>query len=116
MPVRILFHTAGSRNGLERVAGHGPGHKKEVDPKNRHFFIMEKHIEDVKQDEKHVPDLLEAIMRATDPIKEELRRSLMKMSQFVSKIQKSRFQLLGFRRSDIFPPEASASLLTNGFK
>ena len=33
---------------------------------------MEKHIEDAKQDEKHVPDLLESIMRPTDPVKEEL--------------------------------------------
>ena len=34
---------------------------------------MEKCFEDVRQDEKHVPDLLEAIMRPTDPVKEELR-------------------------------------------
>ena len=33
---------------------------------------MEKYIEDAKQDEKHVPDLLESIMRPTDPVKEEL--------------------------------------------
>ena len=37
-----------------------------------HFFVMEKYIEDAKQDEKHVPDLLESIMRPTDPVKEEL--------------------------------------------
>ena len=30
---RILFYTAGSRNGLERVVGGGSGHKKQVDPK-----------------------------------------------------------------------------------
>ena len=28
-----------------------------------HFFVIEKYGEDVKQEEKHVPDLLEAIMR-----------------------------------------------------
>ena len=33
---------------------------------------MEKYIEDAKQDEKHVPDLLESKMRPTDPVKEEL--------------------------------------------
>ena len=69
---RILFYTAGSRNGLERVAGAGPGHKKEVVPKKKTLFVMEKYIEDARQEEKHVPDLLEAIMRPTDPVKEEL--------------------------------------------
>ena len=29
---------------------------------------MEKYLEDVRQDEKHVPDLLESIMRPTDPV------------------------------------------------
>ena len=40
---------------------------------------MEKYIEDARQDEKHVPDLLEAIMRSTDPVKEELRQKLSKI-------------------------------------
>ena len=35
-----------------------------------YFFVIEKYIEDVKQEEKHVPDLLESIMRPTDPVKE----------------------------------------------
>ena len=39
--------------------------------RRRHFF---KYVEDVKKEEKHVPDLLESIMRPTDPVKEELRR------------------------------------------
>ena len=43
---------------------------------------MEKYIEDAKQEEKDVPDLLEAIMRPTSLIKEELRQILFKMSQF----------------------------------
>ena len=45
------------------------------------LFLIEKYIEDARQDEKHVPDLLESIMRPTDPVKEELRRNLMKMYQ-----------------------------------
>ena len=49
---------------------------------------MEKYFEDVRQDEKHVPDLLEATMRPTDPVKEELRQKLSKMTQFESKIKK----------------------------
>ena len=59
---------------------------------------MEKYIEDLRQDEKHVPDLLEAIMRPTDPIKEELRQKLFKIDQFGSKITKIRvctFQMSG---------------------
>ena len=45
---------------MERVVGHGPGHKKEVVPKKKTLF---------RQEEKDVPDLLEAIMRPTDPVK-----------------------------------------------
>ena len=59
---------------------------------------MEKCFEDVRQDEKHVPDLLEAIMRPTDPVKEELRQKLSKIDQFGSKIKKIRvctFQMSG---------------------
>ena len=43
---------------------------------------MEKCIEDAKQKEKDVPDLLEAIMRPTCFVKEELRQILCKMIQF----------------------------------
>ena len=59
---------------------------------------MEKCFEDARQDEKHVPDLLEAIMRPTDPAKEELRQKLSKIDQFGSKIKKIRvctFQMPG---------------------
>ena len=59
---------------------------------------MEKYNEDVRQDEKHVPDLLEAIMRPTDPVKEELRQKLSKIEQFEPKIKKIRvctFQMSG---------------------
>ena len=43
---------------------------------------MEKCFEDARQDEKHVPDLLESIMRPTDPVKDELRQNLFKTTQF----------------------------------
>ena len=33
---------------------------------------MEKYIEDARQEEKDVPDLLEPIIRPTNPVKEEL--------------------------------------------
>ena len=70
---------------------------------------MEKYIEDVRQNEKHVTNLLEAIMRPTDPVKEELRQKLSKINQFGSKIKKMRVSNFGFRNSKIFPPEANAS-------
>ena len=59
---------------------------------------MEKCFEDARQDEKHVPDLLESIMRPTDPVKDELRQKLSKIDQFGSKITKIRvctFQMSG---------------------
>ena len=51
---------------------------------------MKKYIEDAKQKEKDVPDLLESIMRPTDPVKEELRQNLSKISQFKPEITKIR--------------------------
>ena len=62
------------------------------------LLIMEKYIEDARQDEKHVPDLLEAIMRPPGPVKDELRQKLFKIDQFGSKIKKIRvctFQMSG---------------------
>ena len=51
---------------------------------------MEKYIEDARQDEKHVPDLLEAIIPLPGLVKEELRQKLSKIDQFESKIKKIR--------------------------
>ena len=77
--------------------------------------MQNKKYEHARQDEKHVLDPLEAIMRPTDPVKEELRPNLFKMSQFGSKIQKARLQRFGFQKSKVFPLEANASLLTSKF-
>ena len=82
---RILFYSAGSRNGLEGVDTVCPGTQKQVDPKKRHVFVIEKYIEDVKQSQKVAPDLVESIMRPSDHVKEESRRNLYKMSQFSPK-------------------------------
>ena len=68
----------------------GTDTKRKLYPRKRHFFVMEKYIEDAKQEEKDVPDLLEAIMRPTCLIKEELRPNLFKMSQFRPEITKIR--------------------------
>ena len=54
------------------------------------FFVIEKYVEDVKQDEKSVLDLVESIMRPSGLVKEESRRILMKMDQFTPEITKTR--------------------------
>ena len=92
-----------------------PEHKNKLTLSKRYFFEIGKYVEDFRQDERYVPDLLESIMRPTDPVKEELRRILFKITQIMSKIQKIRFQLFGFRKSKVFPPEANASLLAGKF-
>ena len=59
---------------------------------------MGKCFEGARQDKKPVPDLLESIIQPTDPVKEELRQKLFKMTQFGSKIKKIRvctFQMSG---------------------
>ena len=59
---------------------------------------MEKYVEDVKQDEKNEPDLLESIMKAPGLVKEELRMISCKMCQFgpqITKIKVSTFWMSG---------------------
>ena len=63
-----------------------------------HFFVIEKYVEDVKQDEKDVPDLLESIMKAPGLVKEELRRKTKKMSQFRPQITKIRISTFWMSR------------------
>ena len=92
---RILFYTAGSRNESGRC---GYAHKRKLDQRKTYVFLIEKYIEDVRQDEKRVPYLLESIMRPTDPVKAELRQKLFKIDQFDPRIPKIRvctFQMSG---------------------
>ena len=76
---------------------------------------MEKCFEDAKQDEKHVPDLLEAIIQPTDPVKDELRQKLFKIIQFEPKITKMRVSNFGSRKSKVFPPEANTTFSPSSF-
>ena len=64
--------------------------KRKLYPRKNMFFVMEKYIEDARQEEKDVPDLLEAIMRPTCLVKEELRPNSSKMTQFRPEITKIR--------------------------
>ena len=71
--------------------------KTENHIKKTHFSYG-KCFEDVRQDEKHVPGLLEAIMRPTDPVKDELRQKLFKIIQFkpeITRIRVRTFQMSG---------------------
>ena len=72
---------------------------------------MEKYDEDVRQDEKHVPDLLESIMRPTDPVKDELRQKLFKIDQFESKIKKMRVSKFWIPEIQSFPAGGQHNLL-----
>ena len=76
---------------------------------------MEKCFEDARQDEKHVPDLLEAIMRPIDPVKEELRQKLFKIDQFGSKIKKMRVSKFWIPEFQNFPAGGQHNLLTSRF-
>ena len=64
---------------------------------------MEKYIEDARQEEKDVPDLLEAIMRPICLVKEELRQNLFKLRQFGSKITKIKVSTLWIPEIRCFP-------------
>ena len=72
---------------------------------------MEKYIEDARQDEKDVPDLLEAIMRPTDLVKDELRQKLFKMTQISSKIKKMRVSKFWIPKIQSFPAGGQHNLL-----
>ena len=72
---------------------------------------MEKYNEDVRQDEKHVPDLLEAIIQPPDPVKDELRQKLFKMTQFESKIKKTRVSTFWIPEIQNFPAGGQHNLL-----
>ena len=86
-------------------------HKKHKTISKRHVFIIENYFEDARQDEKHVPDLPEAIMRPTDPAKEELRQKLIKMNQFRWKIKKMRVSKFWIPEIQSFPAGGQHNLL-----
>ena len=72
---------------------------------------MEKYFEDARQDEKHGPDLLESIMRPTDPVKEESRQKLFKITQIESKIKKMRVSKFWIPEFQNFPAGGQHNLL-----
>ena len=95
---RILFYTAGSRNGFQWMEVVCPHTKKHKTISKRHLFLIEKYFEDVRQDEKHVPDPLESIIPPPGLVKEELRQILFRINQIRPEMKKIRvctFQMSG---------------------
>ena len=73
--------------------------QKEVDPEKKTFFVIEKHVRDIKQDQKVIPDPLGAIMKPTDPAKDELQRILSNLNQSRPKIQEFRVSIFWMSRN-----------------
>ena len=74
-------------------------------------FLWKKCFEDARQDEKHVPDLLEAIIQPPDLVKEELRQKLFKMVQINSKITKTMVSKFWISEMQSFPAGGQHNLL-----
>ena len=72
---------------------------------------MEKCFEDARQDEKHVPDLLESMIQAPVPVKEELRQKLFKIDKFRSKILKIKVSTFWIPAIQSFPAGGQHNLL-----
>ena len=69
----------------------------------RHVFLIEKCFEDVRQDEKHVPDLLESIIQPPGLAKEESRQKLSQIDQFESRIKNMRVSKFWIAEIQNFP-------------
>ena len=48
---------------MEGLATRVQTHNKKLYLRERHFYVLKKNVENIKQDEKHIPDLLEWIMK-----------------------------------------------------
>ena len=77
----------------------------------RHFFLIEEYTEDLRQDEKHVLDLLEAIMRPKLFVKEELRPTSFKITQIRLNIKKIRVSTFWIPEIRSFPAGGQHNLL-----
>ena len=85
--------------------------KKHKTISKRHVSLIEKCSEDARQDEKHVPDLLETIIQPPDPVKEELRQKLSKIDKFESKIKNMRVSTFWVPEIQNFPAGGQHNLL-----
>ena len=69
--------------------------KRKLYLRKRYAFLIEKYIEDARQDEEHVPDLLEMIIQPPGLVKEELRPILFEITKIMSKIQEMSLYVVG---------------------
>ena len=97
--------------GWKGLSAMGRDTKRKLYLRTIYVFLIQKYIEVAKQDEKHVLDLLESIMRPTDPVKDELRQKLFKMTQFESKIRKMRVSKFWIPEIQNFPAGGQHNLL-----
>ena len=72
-----------------------PNTKRKLIIRTMHVFVIEKYVEDVKQEEKDVPDLLESIMRSTSLVKEELRTNSCKSNGLQTCLKNNPFFFAG---------------------
>ena len=84
-----FFYTAGSRNRFEGMESVCTRTQKQKIISKGSVFLIEKCFEDARQDEKHVPDLLESIIPPIDPVKEELRQKLFQIDTIWIKNQEN---------------------------
>ena len=97
------------RNGLKRVDSRSADTQKEVVPKKKTCFVIEKYVRDVKQVQKITPDLAESIIRPADPVKEEPGRILLKLTQFRPKTTILGLQFFGRPGNHGFLREANTA-------
>ena len=103
----------------------GTRHKKQVVPERDTLSDhIGKYVRDI-QGQKVAPDLLESIMKASDPVKEELRLILFELNQFrhkITKIKVCTFEMSGKITDSAnaasetvisTPPHASAAPFSN---
>ena len=88
-----------------------PTQKNKLTQSKRYIFVIEKYIEDVRQDEKHVPDLLDSIIQVPGLVKDESRQKLFKIHQFESKIKKMRVSKFWIPEIQNFPAGGQHNLL-----
>ena len=80
----------GPEMGWRRGTTVGARQQRQLTLKERYFFVIDKYVKDVKQDQRIAPDLMESIIRPTDPVNQELWRPAMQINKFRSKITKIR--------------------------
>ena len=84
-------------------------HTKNRKPSQKDPFLIGKCFEDARQDEKHVPDLLEAIIQPPDLVKEELWSILLDINQIRPEITKIR--VCNFQMSEQIPDSANVAFV-----